>query len=151
MSDMKIQIAVAAVVLGVAAIDEGSSTRLAAQQTTARSVLDGVYTLEQARRGDTLYRQFCASCHGPALAGDDETPGLTGGPFMSNWNGTTVGELADRIRLSMPANNPGKLSRQESVDVLAYILSYNTFPAGEVELARESEILSQIRILPPKP
>ncbi|PYR94394.1 MAG: class I cytochrome c, partial [Acidobacteria bacterium] len=35
------------------------------------------------------------------------TPALTGGAFMANWDGLTVGDLFDRIRISMPADRPG--------------------------------------------
>ena len=50
----------------------------------------------------------------------------------------------------MPANNPGSVSRQENADILAYILSYNKYPAGKDELPRETQILNQIRIDAPK-
>ena len=33
-----------------------------------RSVWDGVYTKEQAHRGQTVYGQECAKCHGENLA-----------------------------------------------------------------------------------
>jgi mono/diheme cytochrome c family protein len=138
--------------VGVAAIVAFCSTLRAQQPTpTTRSVLDGVYTEEQAKRGNTGYGQNCASCHGPALAGEDESPALAGGAFISNWSGTNLGELFERIQQSMPGNNPGSLSRQENADILAYILSYNKYPAGKVELPRETQILSQIRIDAPKP
>ena len=55
---------------------------LAAQQ--AKSQWDGVYTEDQAKRGEPLYSQYCASCHGPDLTGGEMAPGLTGGEFASN-------------------------------------------------------------------
>jgi mono/diheme cytochrome c family protein len=145
---MKVRIAVVLVV-GTAAIT-GSHLALHAQQPTTKSVLDGVYTEEQAKRGGALYAQHCTSCHGQSLMGEDMTPPLTGSQFSSNWNDTTVGELSERIRVTMPADGPGKLSRQQSADILAYILSYNKYPAGQTELPKETEILKQIRIEPPK-
>jgi hypothetical protein len=72
------------------------------------------------------------------------TPPLTGGGFMSNWDGLTLGDFADRIRISMPLNSPGALSRQETADVVAYILLFNQFPAGKEELTREVPALKQI-------
>jgi len=145
---MKVHIAVV-VVVGAAAI-AGFHRPVHAQPTTSRSVLDGVYTEEQAKRGGALYSQHCTSCHGPGMMGEDMTPALTGSGFESNWNDTTAGELAERIRISMPADAPGKLSRQQSADILAYIFSYNRYPAGKTELPRETEILNQIRIQPPQ-
>jgi mono/diheme cytochrome c family protein len=116
-----------------------------AAQTT-RSVWDGVFTAEQAQRGSALYAANCASCHGTALGGGESAPPLTGGEFFSNWNGLTVGDLFERIRISMPADRPGKLTRAEDADVLAFMLSVSEFPAGKVELDRQTEALKQIRI-----
>jgi S-disulfanyl-L-cysteine oxidoreductase SoxD len=115
---------------------------------SARSVWDGVYTSEQAGRGSALYSSQCASCHGTALTGGESAPPLAGGDFLSNWYGLTAGDLFDRIRISMPANSPGSLKRDEVADVLAFVLSMNQFPAGKTELQRETEALKQIRIEP---
>jgi mono/diheme cytochrome c family protein len=119
---------------------------LRAQAT--RSVWDGVYTSEQAKRGDAAYAKSCASCHGSALTGGESAPPLAGGDFLSNWNGLTVGDLFERFRISMPADAPGRLTRQVYVDVLAYVLSMNQFPAGTSELQPQTEVLKQIRIEP---
>ena len=117
---------------------------LALPQDTQRTVWDGVYTGEQAQRGEKVYVEACSNCHGRTLEGADMTPALTGGGFMSNWDGLTVGDLFDRIRISMPADRPGSLSRQEDVDVIAYILRFNQFPGGKEELPREVLALKQI-------
>jgi quinoprotein glucose dehydrogenase len=111
-------------------------------------VWDGVYTSEQAERGAALYASNCASCHGSALGGGESAPPLTGGEFSSNWNGLTVGDLFERIRTTMPADRPGRLTREQDADVLAYMLSISEFPAGKVELGRQTEALKQIRIEP---
>jgi S-disulfanyl-L-cysteine oxidoreductase SoxD len=118
---------------------------------TTRSVWDGVYTPEQAARGEATYGMECASCHGLALNGGESAPPLTGGEFMSNWNGLTVGDLFDRIRMSMPADRPGHLTRQQDADVLAHILRANQFPAGKAELDTRSEVLKQISLEAVKP
>lgn len=123
---------------------------IALAQTT-RSVWDGVYTSEQASRGADMYSSQCASCHGTDLTGGESAPPLTGGGFTSNWNGLTVGDLFERIRTSMPANNPGRLTRDQNADVLAFILSANQFPAGKAELARQTEALKLIRFETVKP
>jgi quinoprotein glucose dehydrogenase len=117
-------------------------------QSTSRSVWDGVYTSEQAARGAALYATHCAACHGTALTGGESAPPLAGGEFFSNWNGLTVGDLFERIRVSMPADRPGKLSREQDADILAYMLSMNQFPAGKSELERQTDALKQIRIEP---
>ncbi|HEY7338560.1 MAG TPA: cytochrome c [Bryobacteraceae bacterium] len=119
---------------------------LAAQ--SSRSVWEGVYNSGQAARGGELYANACASCHGTALTGGESAPPLAGGDFLSNWNGLTLGDLFERIRISMPADSPGKLTREQDADVLAYILSFNQFPAGKSELVRQTEALKEIRIEP---
>jgi mono/diheme cytochrome c family protein len=122
---------------------------LAAQ--TMRSVWDGVYTSEQAERGSALYAGNCASCHGTALGGGESAPPLTGGEFFSNWNGLTLGDLFERIRISMPADRPGRLTREQDADILAFMLSISEFPSGKLELERQTEVLKQIRFDSTKP
>jgi mono/diheme cytochrome c family protein len=117
----------------------------------SRSVWDGVYTEEQAKRGEPVYHKECAPCHGDSLAGGESAPPLSGGAFLANWNGLTLGDLFDRIRKTMPQNAPGKLSRQQNADVLAYALSVNKFPAGKTELSRQTEFLKEIRFQSNKP
>ena len=68
---MKIKIAVAAII-GLASIGALHSALRAQEEQAARSVWEGVYTEEQARRGAELYAQECASCHGPLLTGTGE-------------------------------------------------------------------------------
>ena len=118
---------------------------------TSRSVWDGVYTQEQARRGEAVYSRECASCHGLALNGGESAPPLMGGEFLSNWNGLTVGDLFERIRTSMPADSPGKLTRAQNADVIARILSVNQFPQGRAELDTRVDALKQIRVESSKP
>lgn len=112
---------------------------------------DGVYTEEQADRGHAVYHSQCETCHGETLTGGDEVPPLAGGQFLANWNGLTVGDLFERVRKTMPLNDPGKLTAQQNADVLAYLLDFNMFPAGKTELMHESEVLKQIRIEATKP
>jgi mono/diheme cytochrome c family protein len=128
----------------------GIGPAILAQETT-RSVWDGVYTEAQAKRGEAVYRQNCASCHGVALEGIETAGPLTGARFTANWNGVTVGDLLERVRVSMPNDRPGTLSRQQLADVLAYVFSVNRFPAGKTELARQTELLKQIKFDATKP
>jgi len=116
-----------------------------------KSVWDGVYTEEQARRGQPLYNQHCASCHGDSMTGGEMAPPLAGGEFLSNWNGLTVGDLFERIRTTMPLGKPGKLSRDVNSDIAAYMLNFGQFPAGQTELPRDTQLLKQIKIEATKP
>jgi len=85
------------------------------------------------------------------LNGGEMAPALTGGEFLSNWSGLTVGDLFDRIRQSMPADRPGSLNREKNADILAHILSMNQFPAGTMELDQRVDFLKQIRIEATRP
>jgi S-disulfanyl-L-cysteine oxidoreductase SoxD len=109
------------------------------------SVRDGIYSAEQARKGEALYRQECASCHGEKLEGRGQAPPLTGADFIMDWNGMTVGDLFEKMQTSMPADQPGHLSREQNATLLAFILSANQFPAGAAELSTDGERLQQIR------
>ncbi len=119
---------------------------VAFQEQKPLTVWDGVYTAEQAKRGAALYANNCASCHGLALTGGESAPPLTGGEFLSNWSGLTLGDLFDRIRVSMPADRPGTLTREQNALVLAHILNVGEFPVGVTELSTRTETLKQIRI-----
>jgi len=131
-------------VFGVILFGVLCSSGAAQQPATASSVWDGVYTAEQAKRGDPLYAQYCSSCHGSTFEGGEMAPPLAGGAFNANWNGLSLGDLAERIRISMPQNSPGSLSRQQYVDILATMLAGGEFPQGKTELPRELEALKQI-------
>ena len=111
----------------------------------SQSVWDGIYTEEQAKRGGSLYSERCARCHGPDLTGGETAPALASAEFKENWSGLSVDDLFERIKISMPQDNPGSLSRQQTADILAFVLSRGGFPAGATELAREAEVLKQIR------
>ncbi|HWF01851.1 MAG TPA: c-type cytochrome [Caulobacteraceae bacterium] len=114
-------------------------------QNDGRSVWGGVYTNDQAQRGAQAYAEHCAVCHGAQLTGTGEAKPLSGPEFLSNWNGLSVGDLFDRMRTTMPANAPKSLSRETYADVLAFVLKFDGFPAGESELDHRSEMLAQIR------
>lgn len=122
-----------------------------AAQETSRTVWDGVYSDKQAERGRALYNQHCASCHSDTLTGGEQAPPLTGGEFLANWNGLTVGDLMERVRTTMPVDKPGKLSRQANTDIVTYMFSVNRFPAGADEMPRELEAQRLIRMMADKP
>jgi cytochrome c len=111
-------------------------------------VWDGVYSEEQARRGESQYTRSCEPCHGADLAGNqvDEVPALTWDAFLMQWNDRTVRDLFDTIRRAMPRDNPGSLNLRAYVDVIAYLLQANKFPSGEKDLSLNADMLGQIVI-----
>ena len=76
---------------------------------------------------------------------------MIGGDFAANWDGLTLGDIFERIRITMPQTNPGALTRAQKIDVLAFILNRGNFPAGETELPSQTEVLKTISFLATKP
>lgn len=123
-----------------------AATAAPAAQSDPRSASDGVYTAEQAARGEALYDEQCASCHGPIRAFAPEMAALLGDhTFRARWQGRPLGELFDLIRGTMPQDAPGSLSSAQSAELVAYILSGNRKPAGPTPLADDAERLGRIR------
>jgi mono/diheme cytochrome c family protein len=131
----------------IASVIVGTASVGAQPPETQKSVLDGIYTEAQAARGQEAYRQECAGCHLDSLGGADMAPGLVGEAFQKQWTDLTVGDLFERIRISMPQDSPAHLSRQAYVDIVAYILNANNFPAGSSELTHDLATLKQIKIV----
>jgi mono/diheme cytochrome c family protein len=123
-----------------------SAAALFALLQTAPALQDGVYTKEQASRGQAKYTQVCSGCHQADLSGSDQAPGLVGGDFLDRWSDQTVGDLADRIRTSMPLDDVGSLNIQTSADLTAYLLQANNFPAGAAELKADRSAMKAIKI-----
>jgi S-disulfanyl-L-cysteine oxidoreductase SoxD len=116
---------------------------LYAQQ--ARSASDGVYTAAQAMRGQQLYEQRCAMCHGNALDGGSAPP-LAGSVFLRAWSGRSLWELASKIRNTMPADDPGKLTPTQSTDLVAFLLQTGKFPVGRSELPNDEAGLKAVAL-----
>jgi quinoprotein glucose dehydrogenase len=119
----------------------------AALQETAATVLDGVFTSAQARRGRRVYRENCASCHGAELKGGEMAPGIAGNDFWVFWTDIPIGSLFERIKVSMPEDGPGRLSDKEYTDVVAFMLDANSYPAGEAELPVDKTAMDAIMIV----
>src|SRR5437879_7706810 len=100
--------------LGVAVIVSSFCFLRAQAPAETRSVWDGVYTEEQAKRGEEVYQKECAACHGDMLTGGESAPPLTGGAFQANWNGLSLSDLFDRIRKTMPQSKDRKSTRLNS-------------------------------------
>jgi len=132
---------VAATALAVAA---GSALR--AQTPSAKTTNDGVFTDAQVKKGGDTYQQQCAACHDAQLTGSGTAPALAGTDFSANWKDETVGSLFERIRATMPADNPGSLQRPQVAELVAFILNFNKYPTGQTELATDAEALKAIKI-----
>src|SRR6266853_1564580 len=118
------------VLLAVGALALVGGVPLALRAQPQASQVAGVYTKEQSRRGEALYDETCAECHGASMQGSGEAPALEGPEFVANWKERTLGDLLERIQGSMPASDPARVTKQQKADILAYILSANKFPSG---------------------
>jgi mono/diheme cytochrome c family protein len=118
------------------------STVVGAQ--AGRTAKDGVYTEAQASRGSAIYKEQCASCHGPSLGGSLAPP-LAGDSFASTWGGPLL-DIVNKIQNTMPANDFGKLTRPQATDLVAYVLQVNKFPAGRADLPADDAALKGITL-----
>jgi mono/diheme cytochrome c family protein len=112
-----------------------------------RTAADRVFSTAQAGRGQALYKESCASCHGDALQGVNGPP-LTGSDFLAVWARQPLSDLVNKIKNTMPESNPGKLTRQQSADLVAHILQVGRFPAGQADLSVDEVALKLITIPP---
>ncbi len=138
---------------GLVAIALTGCAAIVMAQAPRRSVWDSVYTAEQGRKGEALATAQCVVCHGDGLRGGESAPPLTGDQFNSTWEGVPLSDLADRIRMTMPLDTPGTLSRPQTAELLAYMLSLSKIPAGTMPLPPDAGALAQITYLsyPPQP
>ena len=120
------------------------------QAAQAKSSNDGVYTVEQAKRGEALYKEQCATCHGDNLEGSGPMPPLAGKDFMTNWTGKSVGDLFEKTHTTMPATAPGTLTPEQAADIVAHLLATGKYPAGTTALGTKVEELMAIKIDPAK-
>jgi len=115
-----------------------------------RSAWDGVFSKEQVERGRKVYNNECSRCHSDNLAGGEDSPTLLGKEFLANWDGKSLGKLVEYTREEMPSDGPGKITRRQSTDLAALMLSANGFPAGQADLPADLDTLKQILITPKK-
>ena len=135
------------VLISAAALGFISTGALRAQApAAAKTTNDGVFTDAQVKKGSEIYGQQCASCHDAQLAGSGTAPALAGTDFSANWKDETVGSLFERIRATMPADNPGSLQRPQVAELVAFILNFNKYPVGASELGTDFEALKTIKI-----
>lgn len=120
---------------------------LAAQD--GATIWDGVYTDEQATRGQKVYEQECAQCHLDDLMGDGIAPSLIGSSFFFRWSELSVGDMYVAIRTTMPQGAPASLSPAGYSDISAYLLQMNKVPSGDTELPTDNDDLGDITITEP--
>lgn len=103
----------------------------------SKTVWDGAFTAAQAMRGKAVFEVQCATCHSKDLSGDSAPP-LKGTVFIDHWREDNVNSLFTRVRTTMPRRNPGTLTPEMYLDVVAFLLEANGYPAGEAELKTDA-------------
>lgn len=116
-----------------------------------KSAWAGVYTNDQAARGESAYRERCASCHGVSLEGSEAAPALVGRDFRNDFDEMNIADLFEKIKFTMPADRPSRVSEQQSADLVSYILKCNGFPAGKAGLPATADDLRGVRFLAENP
>lgn len=111
-----------------------------AEVAATTTIWDGVYTADQAERGEGVAQASCFGCHS---ANDWASP-----MFLTVWSGRPIGVLYENLRMTMPYDAPGRLSREEYADLVAYMLELNDVPTGESELPSDEQGLSSIMVAP---
>jgi S-disulfanyl-L-cysteine oxidoreductase SoxD len=138
----------------VAGVTLGDGVRAQTSASGTATIRDGVFTAEQARRGELAYTGPCDRCHGYKLDGASDDPDMLPAPpvagpkFLRKWNGRTLAALVEYLRVTMPANNPGYLRDGEWADIVAYMLAVSGMPAGEGALPPDLATLARIVIVP---
>src|SRR5215471_6819051 len=125
------------VALVVAAAYSGRAHAFA-PQTGDKPAAAPTYTEEQSVRGEGIYTKACGPCH------EDKSlaPLLQGEPFAKNWSDKTVDVLFNKILSTMPLQDPGTLTDQQSIDLVAYILKLNHFSVGQEALPKDAAALA---------
>lgn len=126
--------------LAVAAIAMAAcASTVGAVRTQGTSTSDGIYTTDQATKGQALYAQACEGCHQPAKFG--------GAEWTRAYVGRPLAEI-DGAMAEMPADNPGTLTRDDVASLIAYFLHMNKYPEGQTPLSGAPEALKSIMVSP---
>jgi mono/diheme cytochrome c family protein len=126
-----------------------ATTTMPMAQGAMTSVWEGVYTADQAEKGRVLFEDNCVKCHGGTLDGMDEIPPLKGSSFMADWETQSAADLINRIHVTMPMDNPGKLSTESSTLIVTYLLQQNGLPAGTAPLTDANAGQTKITAIKP--
>jgi mono/diheme cytochrome c family protein len=132
--------------LAIAPASESISlTSTASTQRDDKAATPAIYTAAQAKRGETIFKEKCATCHD----GNGFGPVLQDDSFWSAWGGKGARTLYSSIISSMPPMDPGSLSEKMVLDIVAYILQLNALPSGAREIENANE-LNNVMLAKPK-
>lgn len=130
-------------IAGLLAGAAGLMTAASGDTVSIPVLAEGAFTEAQAIHGQEIYYAYCVDCHGDDMSGRDQAPPLAGPQFSGIWVGESLWALVSRLD-TMPPDRPGVLSREETVDLLTYLLWFNGLPLGEAELATDKNTLESV-------
>jgi hypothetical protein len=106
-----------------------------------RTIWDGVFSTKQAANGSVVFETHCSRCH-------TEEQRLSGDTFMLNWEGHNLALLFRKIRETMPPDGIDRVTEEEKLAAMAFVLAQNGFPASAIDLTGDPGVLAGIDILP---
>ena len=118
-----------------------------AASASSKTNWDGVFTEQQAQRGQQVYQRACSACHLESLQGDDVSPALVGKGFLGRFIGLSAHEMVQNLRASMPQNAPDSLGDRAYIDLVSYLLKANGSKTGALELPLDVAELEKIAIV----
>ena len=130
----------------IACLVAASSVLVAQGAASGGTVWDGLFTQAQSTRGEAAYSRSCAVCHKEDLLGGGPAPALAGEEFFRRWSESTVDDVVQTMRSSMPQEAPNSLDAQVYVDILTYLLKASGSPTGSGELTADRDRLKLIRV-----
>lgn len=104
-----------------------------------KTILDRVYSVPQAERGEVLFKKHCIACHQQTEFAEPS--------FSATFEGQTLGDVYGFITSSMPEGNAGSLKPEEYAAVVAYFLRMGGFPVGAEDMPADKAVLSKIGIV----
>ena len=118
-----------------------------AASASGKTNWDGVFTEQQAQRGQQVYQRACSACHLESLQGNDVSPALVGKGFLARFSGLSAHEMVQNLRASMPQNAPDSLGDRAYIDLVSYLLKANGSKTGALELPLDVAELEKIAIV----
>jgi cytochrome c len=114
------------------------------------ALAEGMFSKAQTDRGNRVFKENCAGCHGDHLEGGQHAPPLREDAFWGEWGGMPARSLYSRIISTMPPTDPGSLSERDVIDIVAAVVRANGVPAGAKNIEHADE-LNSLKLEQPEP
>jgi hypothetical protein len=130
------------IVLALAAVILGAASSIGAQPAAdpPRTILDRVFSVAQADRGEKRFQQSCGACH--------RREEFSGSAFSERWESRSLGDLLEYLSTTMPPGEGNQLEPTAYADLIGFFLGQNGYPVGYDELPPDRAVLDRIGIVP---